>query len=680
MSTLLTVENFDPSIFRKYDLVKKPRGNPYKKDRTNYLDCICAFDIESTNLPDIKQAIMYIWQFQVDMDYTIIGRSWQSFLEMLEKIKQELGETKLPIFVHNLSYEWEFLSGIYRFASDEVFCMDDRKILRCSMFGNFEFRCSYLLTNMSLAMFTKRMGVEDSKLSGYDYKKLRFPDTELSDFELQYCINDVLGLVEALKRKMENDGDTIYTMPLTSTGYVRKEAKKEMDKFNHQQLRDMLPNDETYRLLREAFRGGNTHCSRWFSGIIVDDAKSVDRSSSYPDVMVNCKYPVTPFFHEGDVSITRLKKLMFRLNKALLFRIALWNVKLKDRYWGCPYIPVAKCRNVVQALEDNGRILSADYLEITVTDIDFKIILQEYEFSDSNPYDVYSARYGKLPQFYIDLVIKYYKLKTELKGDESQDYFYHKTKELLNSLYGMMVQDPCKPTILYTDEDERTFVPEQKTLHELLEIYRRKAFIPYQWGVWVSAWGRYRLEECIRIANYQFIYADTDSVKYVGNIDISEYNRQRVKESTESGAYAVDSKGKTHYMGVFEPEGEYSQFVSMGAKKYCYIEDGELHLTLAGVNKKKGADELKRKGGIEAFEEGFIFSESGGTNSYYNDLKDEPIIYRHNGKEYVITSNVYIEDDIYTLGLTQDYKALLLGTWKITYAEKDIPEFYKKID
>ena len=243
MSTLLTVEDFDPSIFRKYGLVKKPRGNPYKKDRTNYLDCICAFDIESTNLPDIKQAIMYIWQFQVDMDYTIIGRSWQSFLEMLKKIKQELGETKLPIFVHNLSYEWEFLSGIYKFESDEVFCMDDRKILRCSMFGNFEFRCSYLLTNMSLAMFTKRMGVEDSKLSGFDYKKLRFPDTKLSDFELQYCINDVLGLVEALKRKMENDGDTIYTMPLTSTGYVRKEAKKEMDKFNHQQLRDMLRNN-----------------------------------------------------------------------------------------------------------------------------------------------------------------------------------------------------------------------------------------------------------------------------------------------------------------------------------------------------------------------------------------------------------------------------------------------------
>ena len=66
----------------------------------------------------------------------------------------------------------------------------------------------------------------------------------------------------------------------------------------------------------------------------------------------------------------------------------------------------------------------------------------------------------------------------------------------------------------------------RKHLFELLEKYNKKAFLCYQWGVWVTAWARYRLEEGLKIAGEKAVYCDTDSVKYVGNVDWKDYNKK----------------------------------------------------------------------------------------------------------------------------------------------------------
>ena len=48
-------------------------------------------------------------------------------------------------------------------------------------------------------------------------------------------------------------------------------------------------------------------------------------------------------------------------------------------------------------------------------------------------------------------------------------------------------------------------------------------------------------------------------------------------------------------------------------------ENDELHITIAGVNKKLGAEELQERGGLEVMEDGFVFRKGGGTESKYND-------------------------------------------------------------
>lgn len=669
--------DFQPErYFAKPPLLKNRRGNPGGKKR-HYIGITTAFDIETTLLDDVTQSVMYIWQWQFGEDYTVIGRTWDEFLDLQKRIKAVLPEDRwLVVYVHNLSYEFQFLKGIYTFFPDDVFAVASRKVVKCDMWGCFEFRCSYKLTNMSLKLFTSKMMVKHQKLSGdeFNYSVKRYPWTELSEEELEYCINDVLGLVEAVNALMARDGDTLQTIPMTSTGYVRRNAKRAMKdgSVHHNFVYSILPDIETYRALREAFRGGNTHANRYYAGDIVENVHSADRSSSYPAVIANCEYPMSAFIPilKKDLNPGYISRCITVRHKALLLRIGIRNLRLRDPYWGCPYLSKDKCRNIHKAVdtEDNGRILEAEYLETTITDIDLKIIMEEYQ-GEIIFLQGWYASYKKLPLPLIKEVIKYYKDKTELKGVKGQEIFYDLAKALLNALYGMMAQDPVKHNLIFQqigDWEEDTTLSDE----EILGRSNAKAFLAYQWGVWVTAHSREALERGIRLVHdtegADFVYCDTDSVKYTGSVDWSGYNADRIAECIESGAYATDPSGVTHYMGVFETEDlkdtgyAYRYFKTLGAKKYAYVErEGEgVHCTIAGVNKKKGGAELDKHGGLSAFNEGFVFREAGGTQAVYNDSPEIDHV-DIEGHRLPITSNVAILPSEYTLGITGEYERII---------------------
>lgn len=657
---IISVPEFEQKYYDAYRAVPLQmhrRSDPKRKNKEYYKDIICSFDIETTRL-DNDQSIMYVWQWQYGDVCTIMGRTWDEFLQLVSILSRPLCEgERLVCFVHNLSYEFQFLAGIYEFQPDEVFAIKSRKILKCNML-QVEFRCSYLHSNMSLAMYLDKMGAEHKKLSGedFDYSKKRYPDTELTPQEIEYCQNDVLGLVEAITNEMRKDGDNLYSIPLTSTGYVRRDAKYAMRSVSPYYVKDMLPDFKVYTLLREAFRGGNTHANRYYTGMILDNVKSADRSSSYPDVQINCRFPVSRFVSRETVSKQAIA--MIKGGKhCFVTRLALWGVRLIHEWWGAPYIPKDKCRNLQGALIDNGRVLSADYLEITITDIDFKIILGEYNFSSIRLFDTYIARYGDLPPVYKAVINEYYHRKTELKGVPGKEIEYMKSKNKLNSIYGMSAQNPVKQSVDFISGE---FVDREQDAEQLLADANEHAFLPYQWGVWTTALARLRLEEGIKLAGRGFVYCDTDSVKYLDDIDWSAYNRQREQDSTRTEACARDPKGVMHYMGVYEPEETYSKFITMGAKKYAYqYADGKTHVTVAGVNKHKGGAELDAHGGLSAFKEGFIFTDAGGRELVYNDNPGELYCTSDKGNQYKITRNVTIRPSTYRLGYSEEYRQLL---------------------
>lgn len=232
----------------------------------------------------------------------------------------------------------------------------------------------------------------------------------------------------------------------------------------------------------------------------------------------------------------------------------------------------------------------------------------------------------------------------------------------------MTATNPIKDTIEYLKED-RDFHYAEMNQEELFEKCKKGYWLPYEIGIYVTSWARYRLWEGIRLAASgqnkvgapdfsDFVYCDTDSVKYLGSVDWTAYNRERMEDSIRNGGTAVDQRGRTHYLGVYEQEETMDKFRTCGSKKYAYEINGKLTVTIAGVDKKLGGRELASRGGIDALQDGFVFRDAGGLCARYNDF---PAVTRYevDGHILSITSNCYLSASEYTLGTLELYKRIL---------------------
>lgn len=452
--------------------------------------------------------------------------------------------------------------------------------------------------------------------------------------------------------------------------------------------KEWIPDLETYLQLERAFRGGNTHGNRFFISpetelpYIVYNVHSYDRASSYPDVMCNMRFPLGKWKKEPGVFDERIIERMTKWDKAFIFDVKFTNIRLKTIRWGCPYISKDKCWNLrkvkasnakqspkyqttIPHITDNGRIIYAAELTTTLTDIDYKIISYEYTWDAIEITNLKYCRYQKLPQPFINLVQQYFKNKTELKGVEEKKWLYNESKAKINSLYGMSAQKTIRPVLEFINGE---FIESEGDAAKSIDFAVKRAFLPYSVGVYVTAWARYWLERAIILIHEtegaDFLYTDTDSVKFTGEVDFTELNKEIQSNSEKSGSYATDIKGKIHYMGVYEYEGTYTEFATMGAKKYVYRDDKGLHLTISGVVKydengtEISARELESYGGISAFRSGTIFKKAGGLDAVYNDT---PLCSKIavEGHELTITKNVCLRPSTYTLGLAGEYNRLL---------------------
>ena len=490
----------------KSELLKNgilPRAKKAKKpsNKANYyVNTICAFDIETTRLdlsqdPDLHDyhSFMYVWQWQLGDNVTIIGRTWEEFKELIEiftKVLYDISESEqLPeiphvvCFIHNASFEFAFLAGIYHFQPEEGFYREVRKPIYFEMYKCIEFRCSYIQTNMSLAKLTKQYGVP-VKLSGqkFDYEKIRFPWTELSDYELEYAARDVQSLVAAMRIRMERDCDNLQTLPLTSTGYVRRDVRAALKPL-YLQIRDILPDEAQYRLLRKAFRGGNTHCAKEFSGRLLENVYSYDMASCYPAQQLTKQYPMSKFRWLDDrLTLDRIIRFL-KLNYAVVGQYEFTGLRLKDKHTRIPYLSLARTESVDFRC-DNGRLLYAGFCRIALTEVDLEIVLQQYDFDLIDIKCAMVSQKGYLPEEYKNVIRKYYHNKTVLKGTQDPDelYLYQKDKEKINAIYGMSAQDPIHSDIKYNDGVWT--VSGYDRPKEVIEKTLLSAKFPYQWGVY----------------------------------------------------------------------------------------------------------------------------------------------------------------------------------------------------
>lgn len=670
-----TVYEFDWLYIQYLKYANRSGGNPGLKSKgKKYMNALATFDIETTTL-DNGHSIMYIWQFCID-GKIIIGRSWKEFLYLVKQVKRyrRKDDLYLVCYIHNAAFEFEFLTGIYKFNKEDVFAIDSRKPAKFYMKGCIEFRCSYIHSNMSLGEYTHKMHAEHGKLNGadFDYSKKRYPDTELTKDELLYCVDDVLGLYEALKIEMEHEHDDIYSIPMTSTGYVRREIKDVIRKHCNWLRNVKIQSLELYWLLRDAFRGGNTHASRFYAGRELKGIHNIDIASAYPGAMWE-KYPLKEFKKIPDelLNLNHIIDLMEKRDKALLIEFEVYDLELMENV-PVPYLSLSKCTEIdfVSVETDNGRVLSCKHIKTVMTDIDFKIFISQYN-GNIKLSKAYYSTYQYLPKEITNLVLKYFKDKTKYKNATGAEAVYYiKQKNKLNAIYGMFAQSPLIISNYF--DGENWTIGYDKEFQEMLDDYNKKMYFPYSIGVWVTAYCRQKLQRAIDfVGPEKFVYCDTDSVKYIGKeIDLDKLNKPYFEKAKKEKMYC-DHEGKRYYIGIFEKEKDYSRFKTLGAKKYIYqyADSEKIYCTIAGVRKNSvytsggeiskygGGDELTKNGGFSKFKEGFVFKLAGGNDVFYNDVK--PFEYEEAGRKFIITNNVTIKDGEYHLSTKEDYFNLI---------------------
>lgn len=238
----------------------------------------------------------------------------------------------------------------------------------------------------------------------------------------------------------------------------------------------------------------------------------------------------------------------------------------------------------------------------------------------------------------------------------------------------MSATDPIHQEIKYNDGDYLRSSYESMTAEEIEKALKSAAF-PYQWGVYTTAYARKQLQDAIDLCGDQLIYCDTDSVKTLGDVPIQKLNGPLQARAERMGAYADDMNGKRHYIGVFEPDGHYKQFITQGAKRYAYIKDnGRMGVTVAGVstaideetkwtdmdgekyNPTFAAEELKT---LDRFRPGMVWKAAGGTMAVYNDQDDFYYTDPETGKRVHIGKNVSIIPTTYEMTHSRDYRLLL---------------------
>lgn len=653
--------------------------------KISYYNVPAAFDIEVSSFYQNgeKKACMYVWQFGI-LNWVTYGRTWEEFKLFMSVLSTILGlgeKLRLPVYVHNLAYEFQFIRK--HFTWDKVFFLDERKPVYAVTNG-IEYRCSLKLSSKTLEKVGQDLQkYKVKKLVGdLDYQLVRTPKTPLTEQELGYCENDIRVLLAYIQEKIEVDGD-VSVIPMTNTGYVRNLCRKSCFKHykRYRSLMSVLTLEPSeYRQLKRAFSGGFTHASAIHVNKVLEHIGSFDFTSSYPAVMLSEKFPMSKA-HYVDYEMGDDEFQYCLDNYCCLFDIELHNVipKLGNDH------PISKsrCSYLEHEVVDNGRIVAAEVLKTTITEQDYKIYEKFYDWDEIviTNFRYYEKAY--LPKDFALAILELYKKKTTLKGIESEEINYMISKNMLNAAYGMAVTDIVRDEIDYVDDEFQSTTP---NLSEAIDKYNKgkKRFLFYPWGVWVTAYARANLFDGIINVGYDYVYADTDSIKILHpekHLDYIEAYNKRIQEKLKAAAdfYRIDvsefsplnKEGEAKPIGVWDFEGIYDKFKTIGAKRYMRYEYNkkkqkyEYTLTVAGVSKAKAMKYLEEtySDPFEALDENLIIPKeySGRLTSTYFDVPCDGIItdYLGNVSEYHELSYIHMEPSQYELTMSMEYRAFL---------------------
>ena len=670
------------------------------KGKPSVWDVPIAFDTETTNYTCDDQDVgwMYIWMLRIgdpqsDKTEFFYGRTtdiWDSFITGIAA-SLGLGDVLIYIYVQNLGFDLELIRDkmnitqeLHAKPHEPIFIRDARGI---------EYRDSKILSGgLSLKKIGEELNNGLVKKSGdLDYDLIRTPDTPLTEEEMGYCQGDVDVLASYIQSQMRLYKG-INHIPLTNTGRVRRYARDVIygtvhkgAKARYRELMEecVLTFDE-YQQCHRAFAGGFTHANAKWVGKMLHDVVSFDCTSSYPACMLSERFPMGRPEHIDTCTYEEFKDMVNDPNVCIIFDLQLSNVKVREGMGDCYLTNDAEKCVMKHPLSDNGRIRECDKYAITCTDVDFKIISKCYTWDDIDVSNNLKWRAEYLPTPIIGIVLDLYNAKTTLKGVPEKREEYQIKKGMLNSMYGMCVTRILRDKIEVGSGEWETLPLTEEEMRKNIEKNNNSMtrFLYYPWGVYITSYARFNLWTAILTLGDDYIYSDTDSIKvFAGSERLQEYLEKYHhdldlkfswmlecrKKFTKDDLSPKDIKGKERPIGVWDYEGRYDLFKTLGSKRYMTYDGEGIEPTVAGIspkNLKRYLDDqsITVKEEFDMFEDGLhVPQEYTGklASIYYSDVDMDVVDYQ--GRPYHVKQKygVHLKPVDFTLTMAGSFLDLI---------------------
>lgn len=658
-------------------LLQEIRGSPkattIKKE--TYASIFAGYDIEVSSINNGNEIpISYIQMIGIGSQ-TLYTRNIEDSIQLLEDIATIVhAETggKLLVLVHNLSYEWQHMKLLLHNVQ-RVFARSIRDVIEV-VTDVLVFRCTYAFTRFSLEKLAENFTDVKKAVGDLNYDLARTPNTKLTFREYYYCFYDI----EVLRRYYELEYYPNWikkrNLPLTSTGKVRVAMRNALRRYCREQnipvndyryyLIKCQLTEKQYDLARKCFYGAYTHADyRCVNRTLTCD--SFDIGSSYPYCILTAYYPMSQFKWVKP-------NIKFCETHCVIMDIELLDVTPKTHHHPLSY---HKMEAINGELKDNGRIISAKYIRLCVTEVDWNLINQCYRIGKIRICSMAVSERGKLPTFLRKEMMEWYAKKNELKGKNGMEVEYLNRKEYVNSIYGMLVQALIQSDIVLDSnmtlkECDISNIPAK--LKEVQEQYSR--FYLYQWGVYVTAWARYNLFNNvifpIEEAGSPCVYSDTDSGKALSKYNVEtvfEPINARIKQTVEENLIelGIDPEKGGDLGQVCKENKKPFLFKTLGCKRYVVRGNNYQKATVSGMKNTMFQKYLKHANQdmFDVFNDGmYLPPEWTGklTMKYRENVSRETLIdYQGRTWDGVVYSGIYAEKQPFSMSLTPEYNILI---------------------
>ena len=293
---------------------------------------------------------------------------------------------------------------------------------------------------------------------------------------------------QAVEYERNNNNGKISKIPITSTGYVRRDLS-DLNLINEFSKMYSSITEESHKMMTECISGG-------LNGIDTEYTDSelyvncYDFKSFYPWIMYTQDFPRFAYKVVHPTSIDEANDLARRSK--------LWLATIKFKY----LIPLG---------QDWLKIKKMNKYSITLTSLDYDIIRGSYKYEiESIDSIIVFKRPKPLPDKLRQFIKGKFLVKESCKKDTME---YELAKKGLNSIFGLFYQDQTK-----YDNDCDCWTAKER---------------PYVIGLFTAAYGRYYLWQIMHEHNP--VQWDTDGFKTRDTLDLTEYNEHRRVEDMMLG-------------------------------------------------------------------------------------------------------------------------------------------------